>query len=335
MRKPSDSGQDGAMPPAEIAPVAGDRGRISADLEGTLQATLDAWDDLIGSLGSFDLRDPSRKSGRSAGRILVVLGSWPEGRPLPAIRADALAGITTAEPLRDIEARVIEAHEYDPGIIDALRRAREDIAEWADSADLHTESLLPVGGALGVVPLGTLVAASAYQCAVAGLDLGPCGVQATPTLLDAGLIALIDAVGAVAAQQHAGTPGDPIALAVRTPTITVATCSAGAAWRTEILKDLPVGIPSLTAPTADVLDIASGRASAFSAYADGRIQADDLGGLLRVARMLATAPGLPGTDGLGTALAAYSTSVDAARRAGHVAASAAQGIGRAWKRWRG
>lgn len=323
------------MPSADLAPVAGDRGRTSADLPGTLETTVAAWDDLLAQLGGFDLRDPSRKSGRSAGRILVVLGSWPEGRPLSAIRSDALAGITTAEPLKDIEARVVEAHEYDPGIIASLQRARDDIAAWSMTDDVASESLLPVGGALGVVPLGTLVAASAYQCAVAGLDLAPCGVTAPGSLLDAGLVALVDAVGAVAAQQHAGTPADPLCLAVSTPTITVVTCSAGAAWRTTIADELPPNLPSLIAPTADVLDIASGRASAFTAYADGRIRTEDLGGLLRVARMLATAPGLPGTEGLGTALAAYAGTVDIAKRAGRAASDAAQGLGRAWRRFRG
>ena len=323
------------MPSADLAPVAGDRGRISADLNGTLEATTGAWDDLLSLLGRFDLRDPSRKSGRSAGRILVVLGSWPEGRPLSAIRADALAGITTAEPLKDIEARVVDAHEYDPGLIASLQRARDDIASWSASDEVASEALLPVGGALGVVPMGTLVAASAYQCAVAALDLAPCGVQAPNSLLDTGLVALIDAVGAVAAQQHAGTPANPLRLGVSTPTITVATSSAGAAWRTVILDELPKNVPSLSAPTADVLDIASGRSSAFTAYADGRIHAEDLGGLLRVARMLATAPGLPGTEGLGTALAAYAGTVDMAKRAGRAAGSAAQGLGRAWRRFRG
>jgi len=323
------------MPPTSLAPVAGDRGRITVDLAGTLDATVAAWDALIGELGGFDLRDPARKSGRSAGRTLVVLGSWPEGRPLASIRADALAGVTIAEPLRDIEARIVDAREYDPGIIAALRRARDDITEWAQMDTVAEESLLPVGGALGVVPLGTLVAASAYQCSVAALDLAPNGVAADPALLEAGLLALIDAVGAVAAQQHAGTPADPLCLAVATPTMTVATCSAGAAWRTELLDSVPTDMPRLIAPTSDILDIASGRLSAISAYADGRIQAEDLGGLLRVARMLATAPGLPGTEGLSTALAAYANTVDIAKKAGRAAQGAAAGVGRAWRRWRG
>lgn len=318
-----------------LLPVAGDRGRISVDRAGTLQRTVDAWDALISSLGGFDLRDPSRKAGRSAGRVLVVLGSWPESRRLDSLRADALAGITTAEPLRDIEERIVNAREYDPGIIAALQRARDDIAAWADDEAAEREALLPVGGALGVVPLGTMVAASAYQCAVASLDLAPCGVQAAGTLLDSGLIALVDAVGAVAAQQRAGNPAAPLCLAVTTPAFTVATCSTGAAWRTEVLDRTPIGMPVLRGPAADVLDIAAGRASAFSAYADGRIEAVDLPGLLRVAQMLATAPGLPGTDGLSTALTAYTTSVDVARKAGRVASTAVQGVGRAWRKWRG
>lgn len=323
------------MASSSLSPVSGDRGRITEDLTGTLQATVEAWDHLISQLDGFDLRDPSRKSGRSAGRILVVLGTWPESRSLAMLRADARAGVTSAEPLRDIEARVVERREYDPGIVAALTRARDDIAAWAESPECGEEALLPVGGALGVVPLGTVVAASAYQCAVAALDLAPCGVNAPQALLDAGLVSLVDTVGAVAAQQHAGTPADPLCLAVSTPTLTVVTCSTGAAWRTDVLDEPPVGVPRLSGPTADVLDIAAGRASAFSAYADGRVATEDLAGLLRVARMLATAPGLPGTEGLGTALAAYNGSVEMAKRAGRAATNAAEGLGRAWRRWRG
>ena len=317
-----------------LAPVAGDRGRITRDLASTLQHTVDAWDHLIQQLGGFDLRDPSRKAGRSAGRILVVLGAWPEGRPLADMRADARAGILAAEPLRHIEDRIVERREYDPGIIAALQRSRDDIAAWADSPEAEREALLPVGGALGVVPLGTLVAASAYQCAVAALDLAPCGVRAPEPLLRTGLVSLVDTVGAIAAQQATGSPAQPLSIAASTEVVTVATCSTGSAWRTLEVAEIPFGVPSLTGPVTDILDIASGRGSAISAYADGRVRADDLAGLLRVARMLALAPGLPGTDNLRTALTAYSASADLAQRAGRAASSAAQGVGRAWRRWR-
>ncbi len=229
------------LPPEPLSPDPGERGRVSTDLDGTLQATVAAWDALLDVTEGIDLRAPSRKDGRTAARTLVVLGSWPEGRPLPAIRAAALAGDLTAEPLEAIDARVVQAHVADsPGLMrESLLRARDDIVAWAESSDVASEALLPVAGPLGVVPLGTLVAATAYQCAVAARDLEPAGVRAPDTLLAAGLAALIDTVGAVSAQQDAA-----VSLTVITPQVGIGTGARDGDWRTARMSE-PAG-PTLT-----------------------------------------------------------------------------------------
>ena len=311
------------LPPEDLIPEPGERGRVTDDLPGMLAATVAAWDDFLAALSSVDMSAPSRKEGRTAARTLVVLGSWPEGRPLANLRRDALAGTTIAEHLDSIEERVITAHVDDPRaeLMASLRRARDDIAQWASSPDVARESLLPVAGPLGIVPLGTLVAATAYQCAVAARDLAPAGVTTGPDLLAQGLTALIDTVGAVASQQR-----DPLALTAITPQVSVGTGARDGDWRTTWV-DSPDG-PSVMCDAGLLLDIASGRASAPAAYARGEIRAQDLPGLLVVAQVLARSPGLPGTEGLRTALAAYETSAAAAKAVGDA-------VGSAWKKLRG
>jgi len=311
------------LPPEGLVPAPGERGRVSTDLDGMLAATVAAWDEFLDATSSVDLAAPARKAGRTAARTLVVLGSWPEGRPLATLRRDALAGTTTAERLDSIEERVITAHVDGPreDLLASLRRARDDIAQWASSPDVAHESLLPVAGPLGIVPLGTLVAATAYQCAVAARDLAPAGVTTGPDLLAQGLTALIDTVGAVASQQR-----DPLALTAITPQVSVGTGARDGDWRTTWV-DSPDG-PSVMCDAGLLLDIASGRASAPAAYARGEIRAQDLPGLLVVAQVLARSPGLPGTEGLRTALAAYETSAAAAKAVGDA-------VGSAWKKLRG
>jgi len=310
------------LPSADLVPDRKDRGRVTSDLPDLLATTLRAWDDLLEAVDAVDLRAAGRKEARSAARTLVVIGSWPEGRPLARIRADAIAGVQQAEPLDDVEARVIAAHVNDDRstLFDALRRARDDIAAWAASPDVATEALLPVGGPIGVVPLGTLVAATAFQCAVAARDLGPAGVSTPESLSAAGLCALIDTVGAVAAQQQAS-----VCLAVITPSLCIGTGSRSGDWCTHRVSDDTTS-PTLLGDTGLLLDIAAGRASAPAAYARGDLRARDLTGLLALVQVLARAPGLPGAEGLRQALQAYTASADAARKVGDV-------LGSAWKRW--
>ena len=296
---------------------------MSADFPATMRDTVTAWDLLIDAVSSVDMASVGRKDARTAARTLVVIGSWPEGRPLARIRQDALSGTTSAERLDDIDDRVIAAHAHDDrdDIIGALRRGRDDVAEWAESSDAAEEALLPVGGPLGVVPLGTLVAATAYQCSVAALDLAPAGVGAPDAMIAAGIASLIDSVGAVAAQQSAD-----VAFQALTPQARVLMSARGRDWLTCAVAE-PFDAPSLACDGRLLLDIAAGRASAPAAYARGDLRATDLTGLLGVAQLLARAPGLPGTDGLRAALQAYTASADAARKVGDA-------IGGAIRRWR-
>ncbi len=315
------------LPPDDLAPSPGERGRATEDVAAMLADTVVAWDALLAAVEGIDPSAPGRKEGRSAGRTLVVLGSWPEGRPLPRIRDDALAGVTSAEPLDDIEERIVRAHVDDSAadLLAALGRARDDVVAWAASPNVAEEALLPVGGPLGVVPLGTLVAASAYQCAVAARDLAPAGVTAPDALLRSGLVSLVDTVGAVAAQQRAA-----VSLAALTPQVRIAAGARDGDWCTREVPDTIAG-PAVLCEAGLLLDVASSRASAPAAYARGDLRARDLGGILALVQVLARAPGLPGTEGLSLALQAYAASARVTAAAGQVG----EALGDAWKKWRG
>lgn len=315
-------------------PAPGDRGRISVDARGTMADTVEAWNLFIAALDGVDVSGPTRKGRRSVAYVLALLGSWPEGRPLDLMRADALAGRTDAEPLRDIEARVLAAHQGDgPAILHAaLVRARDDIAEWAATPAASNEALLPVGGPLGIVPLGTLVAASAYQLAVAARDLAPAGMEAPDALTSAGVRALVDSVGAVAAATRAGSATSPLSLRVTTPDHLLEVCAVDGDWRTDAHGTDPdrrdPDLPALRCRSEVLIDIASGRVNAPAAYARGDVTAENLGGLLRVATALAAAPSLPGGEALRTAVSAYALTSQAAGSAGRAAAAT-------WNRLRG
>lgn len=317
-------------------PESADRGRITSDPHAVVAEAVAAWDAFLLALADVDGAGSTRKSDRSVARVLTVLGSWPEGRPLEHLRADAIAGRHGAEALDDTEGRVLAAHAdaTDDEIHAALMRARDDIAAWGASPEFAAESLLEVGGPLGVVPLGTMVAASSYQLAVASRDLAPAGMRTPPTVLDAGVRALLDSVGAVAAASGSATSSAPLDLRVHTPRLGARLCVVGPDWRLVAVDDAPdLGDattgqgPLLTCTSEVLLDIASGRLAAPVAYARGAIQVEDLAGLLRVATILASAPGLPGTDGLRAALAAYAATTRAADAMGRA-------VGGAWRRLR-
>ena len=329
-RWPHLQGQD--VPMTLPRPESADRGRISSEPDAVIAETVAAWDAFLLALADVDRDGPTRTSNRSVARVLTVLGSWPEGRPLEHLRADAIAGRHGAEALDDTEGRVLamRAHATDDQILAALRRARDDIAAWGASTERAAESLLDVGGPLGVVPLGTLVAASSYQLAVASRDLAPAGMHTPDIVLDAGVCSLLDSVGAVVAASGSATERAPLDLSVDMPRLSVRICVVGADWRVDVGErsdTVTDGGPSLTCTPDVLVDIASGRLAAPVAYARGAIQAHDLVGVLRVATILASAPGLPGTEGLRAAVGAYAATTRAADAMGRA-------VGGAWRRLR-
>jgi hypothetical protein len=124
----------------------------------------------------------------------------------------------------------------------------------------------------------------------------------------AGVTALVDVTGAIAARQ-----GIAAAIAARTPDGVAATRSAvitgSAHWRTVTLEaGVVVNAPSVTASTRTFIEVTTGRVGNIPALMLRRdLVLDDVQGLLHITPVLEGVPGLPG----GGALRAATTSVRA------------------------
>lgn len=282
-------------------PGPADRGRLTQDPTGLTQDTVLAWDVLLARLTQDPPLDPDATARKHSVRdTLAVLGEWPESRSLDDLRADAAAGRLDIPSRDDLDLAVCRAHATASldELIGAIERNRDSIAAWILEPTCADEAHLLVGGALGVVPLGTLVGATGFQVAVAAADLR---LAPDTDLARLGVTALLDSAGAVMSAQLNGD--DVLGLTVRSPEATLTVQASSSGWLLDPAVDTEG--PTLSGAAAVIIDVAAGRQAAPTAYARGQIRAQDLGGLLRVAQALAAAANLPGGDGLRAAIAAY------------------------------
>lgn len=280
-------------------------GRAEADLEGLITDILQAWDIAIAALVSADSTDsdpnaridldaPSRRRGSTVRDVLLGIGEWRHGVNLADRREAAARADTTPPPQRLIDAEITQRYAGADieRIAAAWNAARDAIEAWAPHAP--EEAAAPIGGPLGVVPLGTMVGAGAVAILRTVNDSGlisDTGIDASP-LSRIALHSLIDSVGAVCAQ----APGDgDYRLAITTPDIEIGVCASPGSWH---LSTDVSDLPRLIGPTEMVWQITSGTRSPVTALARREIEVVDIGGLMHVARGLTIAPDLPGGEGL-------------------------------------
>ena len=309
---------------ALLSPASGEVGRVSTNLEALLQDTLDAWDTGIAMIREVSLDAPSRRRGRTVREVLLPIGSWPGTRSLADMRTAALSGDHSIPPRRLIEAEI--RHRFGDvsasQLVESWSQTRQEIAAWTESGEAADEAHLLVGGATGVVPLGTLVGATAFQICVALRDTGEEGTPFDDRLLRWGLHALVDTAGAISANyladqsaqvtrstsqpsaQQQSAPQQPsLSLRVITSHIRVGMGADANSWRTALLPDpAPGGGPTITGGADTIIDIAAGRRSPITASARREVTVQDLGGLLEVATAMASSPDLPGGDALRAAV---------------------------------
>lgn len=283
----------GAAPAGSCFDRSMPSGLASAALAPLAERVLGAWDSFLELAGRVDPQRPSRLPGWRGQEVLAHLGSWPDRAGL----ADLLhsAGQQRPHPV-DVDAenaRVTRAHAgaTHAELLAALGRGRQASAELLGSEQARTFALAPVPSALGPLPLLTVVHATCYELAVHALDLAPCGAGAPPAeLLDAGLAALVDVTGALAARA-----GLTIEVAAQTPTGGWRLCAqAGAGWSTEAIGPDRVPGPAVAGSAADLLDVSAGRSPAAALLVTRRLRVQDLGAFLRLAGILEQVPGLPG-----------------------------------------
>ena len=288
----------------DAPPAAGERGIASwapADLAAVL---LPAWDAFSELAAQVDLDAPTRVTGWTARDFCVHLGSWPDSPSLQRLLDEAERGdvTRTAAKTFDQDAHnetVIATHRAATRdeVLDALRQARENAADYLRSGIADRLGSATVRSVLGPLPLTAVVSAASFELAVHALDLAPAGAPPPPPhLLRAGLSALVDVTGGLAARCD-------IAAAVGTlaPEGGWAVTVRGDDWRT---TPLSAALPHLAAVEGDaaiLLDASAGRRSVPGLLARRELRLHHLGGLLALAPIVEAVPGLPGASALGGA----------------------------------
>jgi len=286
---------------APIAPSDGELGLASwepGDLAGLVQP---AWDDFLGLAAELDLDGPTRLTGWTARDILVHLGSWPGSRSFLQMREEAErddAAVDWAEHRAstfDQDAHneaVLAARGRAPraDVLAALREARAEVAAFLGSDEATALGGRPVRSVLGPLPLSTLVGAGAYELAVHALDLAPAGARApSMTLLSAGVAALVDTTGALAARCDISAGA-----ACLSPEGGWAFAAGPGAWTTLELPAMPQGWPAVEGRAADLLDASAGRRAVPPMLARRDLRLHHVKSLLALAPIVEAVPGLPG-----------------------------------------
>jgi hypothetical protein len=263
------------------------KGLLSSQPAEIIRRTERAWQILADIAQAVDLDASTRSKERTAREMLIGLGTWPDSRGIPDLVADAHAGATTTEPMRDAARRLAAAHRdaSDGEVRDSIVASLEQTAAWLHSDDLHHTGLLATPSPLGPLPMGTVVHAATYQIAVTARDLTPAGAEPQPELDEIGLAALIDATGAVAARS--GLVAAAVAIGRRA---TVGTEVFEGGWTTTFADNEEH--PAVLAPEEVLLDLAGGRADFAAATRQLRFR--NARGLLALAPIVDEIPEVPG-----------------------------------------
>lgn len=276
--------------------IGGMQGMTDAGRDVVAPMVVGAWDAFLDLVEQADLDVPSRLPGWRGHDVCVHIGSWPEHDALAGVLASAREGRLDRRPDADaINARVVAAHrEADRSeVLAALRRARDDTAAYLSGPDGPLDAAL-CGSVVGPLPVLSVLLGSTYELAVHALDLRPCGADEPPeALLLAGLAALVDVTGALAARMDVHGRA-----ALHAPIGGWAFASDAHGWTVERLgREQPRGA-AVEADAASLLDLSAGRINPVTALTRGHLRVHDLRGLLRLAPIVESVPGLPGGPAL-------------------------------------
>lgn len=302
-RKSRQTGQPG-KPEKSGKPQAGARGAASSPPAEQRARALAAWDAFRALAAACDPDAPSRLPGWTGRDVVAHLASWPEEPLLARLLAEARGERTAdAAPLdQDAANAALVAAHRDAGpeeLLAALDDGRERLAAAYDAAAAEGIGLVPTGSQVGPVPLLTQLGAVAYELAVHAADLTPCGAPAAPDdLTDAGLLALADITGALAARYRLtattallGPDGGWVFGADAT--------DAEGAWTVDRLDGPAPRVPAVRAASATLLlDASAGRRSVPPLLVKRDLRLDNVPGLLALAPLLDHVPGLPGGPAL-------------------------------------
>jgi hypothetical protein len=269
------------------------------DVVGPL--VLGAWDDFLPLVEQVDLDRATRLPGWRAREVAVHLGVWDDYDALAGLVASARKGLAGADP--DVEApdvdaanaRVTAAHRHASRaeVLGALARHRGALERYLTREPPALDGALTVGP-VGPLPLLSVLLGEAYELAVHGLDLHAAGAPApSARLLDAGLAALADVTGALAARS--GVTGGAT---LQTPDGGWRFAAQDGGWTVAQVPGSRSGTRQagtvVEGEAAVLLDASAGRGNPVLALARRRIAVHDMGGLLRLAPIVEAAPNVPG-----------------------------------------
>jgi hypothetical protein len=195
---------------------------------------------------------------------------------------------------------VLEARAGAPRaeLLAALRESRAEVAAFLEGDEVRRLGTRPVRSVLGPLPLTTLVAAAAYELAVHALDLAPAGAPPpSPGLLSAGLAALVDSTGGLAARCELTASA-----ACVTPAGGWAFSAVPGAWTALELPAAPGPWPTVLGRADVLLDASAGRRAVPPLLARRELRLQHVTGLLALAPIIETVPGLPGGPALQSAV---------------------------------
>lgn len=253
---------------------------------------LEAWEAFLRQAEEIDLRRPSRLPGWRAHEILVHLGCWDDHTAVADLIASARAGGSGVRPDPDtVNARVVRVHRdaSREEVLAALRRNREATARYLadEPAELDTATAVSVVGSL---PLLSVVLGQAYELAVHGLDLVPCGAAPPPSsVLVSGLAALTDVTGALASA--CGITGGAT---LTGPDGGWAFTADADGWTVVPAAPGRGSGPAVEAPADVLLEAAAGRINPVAAVAKRQLRVHEPTGLLKLAPIVSHVPGIPG-----------------------------------------
>lgn len=271
-------------------------GLASSDPVTLADQTLQAWSDFHSAVSDVDLDTKTRVKRERARALIAKVGDWPESRQLPEILADARAGNLDLIDQDAIDRAVVAAHQADDRaqLLAAVARARDSLADWVlqhHGDELAEVATSKVGSPLGPLPVMTYVHAAAFQLAITGRDLKAAGAQVPDSLLIAGLRALVDTTGALAARM-----GIDATFAVVTPIGSVVTVAEAGGWTVDDVDavDLDGDLPGLEGDAGLLLDVAAGRRNPVTTLRGDRIKINQMQRLMKLAPIAKENPGLPG-----------------------------------------
>lgn len=253
---------------------------------------LAAWDAFLGQAAAVDLQQSTRLPGWRAQEVCVHLGVWPEHAALADLIASARAGGSGNPPdVDEVNTAVTVAHRdaSRTDVLAALHRNRDATVRYLADEPAVLDAA-PAVSTIGRLPLLSIVLGQAYELAVHGLDLAAIGAPPVPaSVLQSGLAALADVTGALAAQ--AGITGGA----------TLATPDGGwifaadeQGWTVDRVGAGRVSGTAVEAPADLLLEAASGRVNPVAALAQRRLRVHQPAGLLRLAPIVQSTPGIPG-----------------------------------------